>query len=366
MKEKFGGDNNPPAPQSTAALNRYYIRTPKDGGGYKLTEIAAPYNGVNEETGMTWAEANPNLVAVDKGKGTVRDAVDVDGVSTTYTDYYFDKKPEEAPAEKEGSTQAEDTSPAEYKHRWEGLRYAPPFGLGLATLTDAIGWTNKPNYSNADAVIDAGGAAMIPQQVEWSPFGDYIAYKPFDRNYYSTQLAASSGATRRNILNTSGGNRGQALAGLIAADYNTGIQFGDLARQAEEYNQTREFQGKTFNRGTNQANSEGLLKAAMANQDAYMKARGLGLEAQMKGYQMREAAKLASDEAKAANLSGFLESLGAIGMDNAALNARDFVLATRTNGPVKPEHEHIITGGRQRRTRSYGGKLNRRRKGLTC
>jgi hypothetical protein len=79
---------------------------------------------------------------------------------------------------------------------------------------------------------------------------------------------------------------------------------------------------------------------------------------------MREAARLASDEAKAANLSGFIESLGAIGMDNAALNARDFALATGTFGPVNPGYEYILTGRRQKR--GYGGKLNRGRKGLTC
>lgn len=370
--KRLGQDNKPgymhylvnnataaPPPKPTAALKRYYLRTPKEGGGYDLTEMEAPYSGVNAETGMTWAEANPNLVAAYNGAGTVRDAVDVDGVSTTYTDYYFDTTPAEAPAEKE------DLTPEEYKHRWEGWRYAPAIGLGLATLTDAFGLTNKPDYSNADAVIDAGRAAMTPQQIEWNPLGDYIAYNPFDRNYYSNQLAASSGATRRNILNTSGGNRGQALAGLIAADYNTGIQLGNLARQAEEYNLAQRHQVSTFNRGTNQANSEGFLKAAMANQDANMKTRGLGLEAQMKGYQMMEAARLASDGAKAANLSGFIESLGAIGMDNAALNARDFALATGTYGPVNPGYEYILTGRRQKKKGSYGGKLNRRRKGLT-
>lgn len=370
--KRLGQDNKPgymhylvnnataPTPKPTAALNRYYLRTPKEEGGYELTEMEAPYSGVNAETGMTWAEANPNLVAAYNGAGTVRDAVDVDGVSTTYTDYYFDTKPEEAP------TEEVDLTPAEYKHRWEGLRYAPAVGLGLATLTDALGWTNKPDYSNADAVIEAGRDAMTPQQVGWNPLGDYIAYNPFDRNYYSNQLAASSGATRRNILNTSGGNRGQALAGLIATDYNTGIQLGNLARQAEEYNLAQRHQVSTFNRGTNQANSEGFLKAAMANQDADMKARGLGLDAQMKGYQMREAARLASDEAKAANFSGFIDSLGAIGRDNAALNARDFALATGTFGPVNPGYEYILTGRRQKKKSRYGGKLNRGRKGLTC
>lgn len=268
-------------------------------------------------------------------------------------------KPTEAPAEKV------DLTPAEYKHRWEGLRYAPAVGLGLATLTDAFGLTNKPDYSNADAVIKAG-RSVTPQQVEWNPIGNYLTYTPFDTLFYSNQLAAQANATRRAIRNNSNGNRMTAIAGLLGADYNAQQQLGNLFRQAEEYNLAQKHQVETFNRGTNQANSEGFLKAAMANQDADMKARGLGLEAQMKGYQMREAARLASDEAKAANLSGLIESLGAIGADNAALNARDFALATGTFGPVNPGYEYILTGRRQKKKGSYGGKLNRGRKGLTC
>ena len=275
-----------------------------------------------------------------------------------YTDYYFDTKPETAPA-------AEiDLTPEEYKHRWEGWRYAPAVGLGLATLTDTLGLTNKPDYSNADAVIKAGRDAMSPQQVEWNPIGDYLTYSPLDTLFYSNQLAAQANATRRAIRNNANGNRMTAIAGLLGADYNAQQQLGNLYRQAEEYNLAQRHQVGTFNRATNQANSEGFLKAAMANQDADMKARGLGLEAQMKGYQMREAARLASDEAKAANLSGFIESLGAIGMDNAALNARDFALATGTFGPVNPGYEYILTG-RKPRKRGCGGKLNKGRKGLT-
>lgn len=345
-------------PTPTAALNRYYLRTPKEEGGYELTEIEAPYSGVNAETGMTWAEANPNLVAAYNGAGTVRDAVDVDGVPTTYTDYYFDTKPAEAPAEKV------DLTPAEYKHRWEGLRYAPAIGLGISSILDLAGVTNKPDYSNADAILEAARDAGTYQPVKFNPIGDYMTYNPFDRNFYSNKLEAQTGATKRAIINQSAGNRATAVAGLLAADYNAQSQMGDLYRKAEEYNLAQRHQVGTFNRATNQANSEGFLKAAMANQDAAMKARGLGLEAQMRGYQMREAARLASDEAKAANLSGLIESLGAIGMDNAALNARDFALATGTFGPVNPGYEYILTGRRQKR--GYGGKLNRGRKGLTC
>lgn len=259
-----------------------------------------------------------------------------------------DKEDKEDKGKKEDILKPRDTS----------LRYAPAVGLGLMALTDALGWTNKPNYGNADAIVELGKAAStLPTQINWNPIGDYLAYNPLDRNYYLNQLAASTGATRRNILNTSGMNRGQVLAGLLAADYNAGIQAGALARQAEEFNLEQRQKVADFNRATNMANSEGFMKAALANQEAAMKARSLGLEAQMAGYKMREATRLAAEEDRAANLSGFINALGNIGKDNAVLNQGDF--AIYTGNPMDSTARSLV------RPKAKGGKLKKRKRGLT-
>lgn len=230
-----------------------------------------------------------------------------------------------------------DNNPKQFKPLNTGLRYAPVIGLGAATITDALGLTNKPDYSNANATIEAG-RYVAPTKVGWNPLGDYMTYNPLDRNYYTNQLNASAGATRRNILNTSGGNRAQAMAGLLVADYNANMQLGNLARQAEEYNLAQRQAVKSFNRATNQANAEGFMKAASANQAADLKARAMGLETQMKGYQMREAARQLSEEAKSNNLSGFITSLGNIGRDNVALNQLAFRALTGVDGVVPKEY----------------------------
>lgn len=221
------------------------------------------------------------------------------------------------------------------------LRYAPVVGLGVASITDALGITNKPNYSNADATIELG-KYVAPKKVTWSPSGDYLKYEPLDRNYYINKLNASTGATRRSIMNTAGANRAQAIAGLLAADYNANMQLGNLARQAEEYNLAQRQQVKGFNRETNLANAEGIMKAASANQAADIKARAMGLEAQMRGYQMREAARLAAEEAKSANLSGFLTSLGNIGKENVARNYKKFAMLSGQYGPISPELMYLL------------------------
>ena len=213
------------------------------------------------------------------------------------------------------------------------MRYAPVIGYGALALTDALGLTNKADYTNADAIIDAAKNAAVYDPIKFKPIGDYLAYNPFDTEYHANQLRAVAGANRRNIMNTSGGNRATTMAGILASDNNTMNQLGDLYRKAAEYNLEQRQKVADFNRATNITNSEGFLKADMANQNAALQARGLGLEGLMRGYTMREQAKLMSDQARAANISGLFTNLGNIGYDNANRNMANWSIATGTWAP---------------------------------
>lgn len=193
------------------------------------------------------------------------------------------------------------------------LRYAPAVGAGLGVLTDALGLTNSPDYGNAGLV---GSAVDNLTNVEFTPIGNYLTYRPLDRNYYINRLNAQAGATRRAIVNQSGGNRATALAGLLAADYNAQSALGDLARQAEEYNLNQRKEVEAFNRGTNQFNSEMLLKAAMAQQ-ANDKLR---LQARTTQAQLRDQADARSSAGRAANLTNLFDSLGDIGREEFSRN----------------------------------------------
>ena len=204
-----------------------------------------------------------------------------------------------------------DTTKSNNNFTW--LRYAPAVGAGLGVLTDAIGLTNKPDYDNADLV---GSAVDNLTNIESAPIGNYLTYRPLDRNYYINKLNAQAGATRRAIVNQSGGNRATALAGLLAADYNAQSALGDLARQAEEYNLNQRKEVEAFNRGTNQFNSEMLLKAAMAQQ-ANDKLR---LQARTTQAQLRDQADARSSAGRAANLTNLFDSLGDIGREEFSRN----------------------------------------------
>lgn len=224
------------------------------------------------------------------------------------------------------------------------MRYAPAVGQGVLAVTDSLRLTNQPDYENANAVIDATKKAATYTPVGFKPIGDYMKYTPFDTEYYANQLRAESGATRRNIMNTSGGNRATAMAGLLSADYNANNSLGDLYRKANEYNLEQRQKVADFNRTTNITNSEGLLKAAMANQNAEAQAKALGLEGLMTGYKMKEQAKLMSDQARAANISGLLQSIGDIGNDNLAMNMIKYRMDKGIDGPGTESYMDDITG----------------------
>lgn len=211
---------------------------------------------------------------------------------------------------KQENKQAEDVNnPIKNYKTW--MRYAPIFGSGLALALDP--WINRPDYTNADMVLEAGKSAG---NVDFTPIGDYLPYKPYDRLFYANQLAAQQAATRRALLNTTGGNAATARGLLFAAD-NQGInQMGNLWRQAEEYNEANRQAIAEFNRGTNMFNSEGRLKADMANQGQ----ANVRINAAIEAAKLRALEDDRVAETRSANFTNFLDNLGDLGRENLYYN----------------------------------------------
>lgn len=197
------------------------------------------------------------------------------------------------------------------------LRYAPVVGAAIGLGQNIF---NKPDYSSSDAILDAAVESGNYTPVSANPLGDYLTYRPFDRNYYINKLNTQSSATRRAIVNQSAGNRATALAGLLTADYNAQGKLGDLARQAEEYNLGQRERVATFNRGTNQFNAEMGLKAAMANQEASLKARSQKLSGITQAMQVRDAVDARRGASMSANLTNMFNSIGDIGREAYSRN----------------------------------------------
>ena len=190
------------------------------------------------------------------------------------------------------------------------LRYAPVFGSALGI---GYGLLSKPNYSRADALAQFAENAGKITPITYEPIGNYLTYRPTDLSYQANRMAAQAGATRRNIMNTSGGNRANAIGSLLAADYNSQIAMGEAIRQAEATNFARRAQVEEFNRATNKFNAEAALKAAIANQQARLDTSKLGLSGYTTAMQMKDAIDAQRAKTLSANLTNLFESLGQIG-----------------------------------------------------
>ena len=205
-----------------------------------------------------------------------------------------------------------DNTKSEGSNWLANLRYIPALGNAISVFTDLMGWTNKPDYTNANAVLEASKGV---RDVRFNPIGDYLTYRPLDRMFYQNQLNAQAGATQRNIINTAG-NRGSAMAGLLAAGYNAMNSQGNLARQSEEYNENQRQQVAQFNRETNRFNSQMDLEAQRAN----LGASEVRMNAALNAAKLRDAVDARVGAAKSANLTNLFDSIGDIGREEFTRN----------------------------------------------
>ena len=267
--------------------------------------------------------------------------------------YSFLKGEEElpiAPLVRSGVFKKPESTSTNSNSNW--LRYAPIAGHAIGAFSDLF---SSPDYSAADTIE---AVDITPATVGYTPVGNYLSYKPFDRDYYLNKLNADVAASRRAITNTSGGNRAAAMAGLLAADYNYGNQLGTLARQAEEYNQALRERVEGFNRQTNLANAEMGLKAAMANAESRNQATKLRLSQAGQVAAMRKAAKDAYDARRSNNINVLLEELGGLGTENWN---RDWLDRLAKAGVLK-----IDSKGNPVISSAKGGKIRtKKKKGFT-
>ena len=250
----------------------------------------------------------------------------------------------------EGNT--DNSGDSRKRQTW--TRYAPIIGSGLASLSDLF---SKPDYGSADMI---GGVDLGAGAVGYAPIGNYLSYRPLDRDFYINKMNQQAAATRRGLMNTSGGNRLNAQAGILAADYNYGQNMGNLARQAEEYNQQLRERVEAFNRGTNMFNTETGLKASMFNAESRNAAKRARLGQATTAAQMRQAIKDQDSARRSANITNFLQGLGDMGWENEQANWLDTLAKS---GVLKMNTKGEYTGGTKK---AKGGKVRtKKKKGLT-
>lgn len=327
-----------PASQKEAAVaspvtqaRRDYYRKPEGGDELLPTywegnAVEGTMLGGKDISGKTWDELFGTGIGRVHQNSTKRDPEG--GVQ--YTDHYWDAAP--------ASTKSE------LGHYPTWLRYMEPIGqLGLV-LTDALGLTNKPDTADIDAAVNAIQTSGAYQPITFNPIGDYRRYRPLDRDYQLNKLNAEAGATRRDIMNVSGGNRGAAIAGLLSADYNAQQSIGDALMKQELANRQHEGEVAEFNRGTNQFNASGIFEADKANQQAMQSARSIRLNAMLEGAKYKAAAKSQAAQARGLNIAGLFSSLGQIGLEAQNRKDRDMLIRHNVLRGLSPEELKSILG----------------------
>lgn len=218
---------------------------------------------------------------------------------------------------------------------WQSaLRYASPLMHGITLLNNL----KKPDYSNADKIESA--AREIPGG-SFTPIGDYLDLQEIDRNVLVNPILSNAAANRRAIQNQ-GLNAGQAIAGLVANNYNTNNAIGNALMQGIQANNQIKSTEAQFNRGTNQANAQMGLQALAMDQQ---RAQNI-LNATAQAGQLRDQLDSARSQAISSSLTGIADDLGSIGRE---FMDRDLM-------------KKLVESGALKWSGKNGGMLTRRRK----
>lgn len=242
-------------------------------------------------------------------------------------------------------------------------------GIGFQALPTLYNILTPTDFSNANAMINAGKQAGRYMPVGFTPQGTYERHNPTPD--MENEILSSTAGVNRGIMNA-GLNPGQQMAGIIANN-KLGIEAAGKDK-IDTYNANQQ-QGHTV-RGMNDEigkfNSEGMLKRDMANQDAFSRAMAASLQGTMAGYRMKE--EIAQNKANAisAGLTGIANLIynGALNSYNNKLLGWGFdndVWGTMRGVPSQVSSNPIqfATPGYSRLSSAYGGTIEKKKKKST-
>ena len=236
------------------------------------------------------------------------------------------------------------------------LRYAPIFGSALSALQNIM---SNPDYGNADAIINASEQTEKPVSIPVNTVNDYVHLSPFDPYYNINTINQNAASMNRSIQNQSGGNRAQAIAGILAGNAGTQNSLAAASRQAYLENQQRALQQATFNRGTNQFNSQEINQRNMEQAQLNASRASQMLNGLARGYSMKQAMDDIRNNALSRNMSSLYNDLGNMGTENEQRNwlnslAKSGVLKAMFSG----NNGDITYSGNKK---AMGGRLKKRR-----
>lgn len=182
--------------------------------------------------------------------------------------------------------------------------FAPLIGNALGVALSSL----PADYSNAD-IIRKGYSP-----VGYTPLGNYMQYKPMDtQRLVNTNVNPAIANARQQAMNVSGGNRGMAMSGIQATNYDYFKALNDMAIHSQEYNDAQKEKVSIFNRDTAKTNAENAMKANVYNQQSL-------LDVAKNEAAMRDRIDTMRATAIGSSLTGLANELGSLGKTQAMRN----------------------------------------------
>lgn len=229
-------------------------------------------------------------------------------------------------------------------------------GIGLQAGTTLFNALKPIDYKNADALANlAATIGRTNNEISPDSIGDYLTYRPVDRNFIANQTLAQANNINRTLAGLSGGNRGTAAANILGNDYNTLVALGTNYMNAYEKNREQEQKVAQFNRETNKFNADQKMEANKANQAA--RNTGLNLYADLKkaASNMRNTLETNKGSAISAGLTGLANLVYNLYQDDYNKKLQKYSIDMGNYGS-STRYEYPKTSG------AKGGKLRTRRK----
>ena len=210
-------------------------------------------------------------------------------------------------------------------------RYAPILGNLAATINNLV---TKPDYSRANALKDEARRVGNWNPVTPNLLSERAYYKPINPLEAMNTYMAQANASRKDLLNTAGGNKALAMSSLSSARNRDINALSKAQLDIENANLNRYNEVQRFNSGISQYNSEASLRAAMANEQARLNASNARAGLMDKAFAMQNAIDNQRDAAISSSLSGLFEDIGNIGRERDARDMIRFGIETGSFGNV--------------------------------
>ena len=261
------------------------------------------------------------------------------------------------------------------KHKRTWQRNAGLMGAPLALALQASG-VGKPDYKHLDRAEAL--ASEAPTLAHASFIGNYYNPTLIDPNREYNKIMANSRAADRTILNNAS-PIGTKNAGIVANNYATINGIGDADIKGIDYNNTQNLKKAEFNRGTDQYNATTATDISKVNADIINRNRQFRSQLAMEAAKERMDSDASWYRGMYGNLNNAFKGLSDIGKENAQYNmiadmAGDGIFGTMTGnqftGRGMFEKQYVDENGNpikkpKKVISAYGGKIKRKKKGLT-